>query len=402
MNFWWILYIIDYGLFIPVALTALYILAFAVFSIIQLKTNIASGKQNNRFIVLIPAYKAEKTILETVNCILGQTYPQRNFDVVVVSDHQDELTNMRLAQLPITLLTPNFEISTKAKSLQYAILNLPHFKIYDAVVLLDAGDIVEPEFLEKVNDAYVSAGTKIIQTHLMPRRMDTPITHLDAVFTEINNSIFRRGHLVVGLSAALSSSGSVFEFQWFKQNIMKVRAYMGEEKVLESLLLREGIYVDYFEDIHVYYTQVSTIKAFNDQRRHWTFIQLHSLFNNIRYLPAALFGHRYDMADKIIQWMLVPRTVMMGLIGVMGFILPFIYLTLAIKWWVVAAVTLFAFSLATPDYLVDKNWNRDFLRSPFITVGALFNIIKAGKDEVGLRVSAVGKLYRKIKRKVKK
>ena len=402
MNFWWILYIIDYGLFVPVALTAAYVLAYALFSLIPLKTNITSAKQTNRFIVLIPAYKAEKTILETVNSILGQTYPQRNFDVVVISDHQDELMNMRLAQLPVTLLTPNFEHSSKAKSLQYAIFNLPHFKIYDAVVLLNSGDVVEPEFLEQVNDAYVSAGTKIIQTHRMARRIDTPITHLDAVFQEINNSIFRRGHLVVGLSAALTSSGSVFDFQWFKQNIMKVRAYMGEEKELESLLLREGIYVDYFEDIHVYYSQVNTIKAFNDQRRHWTFIQIHSLINNIRYLPAALFGRRYDMADKIVQWALVPRTIMMGLIGTMCFILPFIYLTQAIKWWVVAAVTLLAFSLATPDYLVGKDWNRNFLRSPFITVGALFNIFRAGKDEAGLRIGAIGKLYRKIKRRVKK
>ena len=41
------------------------------------------------------------------------------FDVVVVSDHQSEITNMRLAQYPITLLTPDFAESTKAKSLQY-------------------------------------------------------------------------------------------------------------------------------------------------------------------------------------------------------------------------------------------------------------------------------------------
>ena len=67
------------------------------------------------------------------------------FDVVVISDHQEEMTNMRLAQYPITLLTPNFEESTKAKSLQYAILNLPEFKIYDIALILDADNIVERE-----------------------------------------------------------------------------------------------------------------------------------------------------------------------------------------------------------------------------------------------------------------
>lgn len=397
MDFWWILYIFDFGLFLPVVLTCLYILVFSFFSLVRISTKAENAKQANRFIVLIPSLGANKTTLETVNSILGQTYPQRNFDVVVVSDHQDELMNMRLAQLPITLLTPNFERSSKVKSLQYAILNLPQFKIYDAVVLLNTGDIVEPEFLEQVNNAYVSAGTKVIQTHRMARKITPAVAHLDAVFQEINNAIFRHGHLVVGLSAALNSSGCVFDFQWFKQNIMKIRAAVGEEKALESMLLREGIYIDYFEDINVYNTQVDSIDQFNDQRRRWTFIQIHSLVNNIRYLPYAIVSHRYDLADKIIQWMLVPRTIMMGLIMIMSIILPFIYLTLAIKWWVVAAVVLFAYSLATPDYLVDKNWDRVFLRAPFITVGALVNIFRAGKDEADYRINAVSRLLRKLK-----
>ena len=402
MNFWWILYIIDGGLFVPVALTVLYMLVFAFFSLLKPKPQVSKAKQTNRFIVLIPSFKSGKVILETVNSILGQTYAQRNFDVVVVSDHEDEIINMRLAQLPITLLTPNFEKSTKTKALQYAIINLPQFKIYDAVIVLNAGDIVEPEFIEQVNDAYVSSGTKVLQTHRIARSNDTPIARLDGVFQEINNSIFRHGHLCVGLSSALNSSGTVFDFQWFKNNIMKVRVPVGEEKELETLLMREGIYIDYCQDMNVYNTQVKTTKAFNDQRRRWTSIQIHSLVNNLRFLPTALLSQRYDLVDKIIQWALIPRLIMMGLICVMGAVLPFIYFTLAIKWWLAAAIALFAFSLATPDYLVGKNWNQDFLRTPIIIFGALVNIFRAGKDEAGNRLYSVGKQFQKIKTKRKK
>lgn len=397
MDFWWILYIIDWGLFVPVALTVVYMLVFGIFSLFKPKAQVAKAKQANRFIVLIPSYKSGKVILETVNSILGQTYAQRNFDVVVVSDHEDEIINMRLAQLPITLLTPNFEKSTKTKSLQYAIINLPQFKIYDAVIVLNAGDIVEPEFIEQVNDAYVSSGTKVIQTHRIARHHDTPIARLDAIFQEINNAIFRHAHLCLGLSSALNSSGTVFDFQWFKSNIMKVRVPVGEEKELEILLVREGIYIDYFQDINVYNSQVKTIKAFNDQRRRWTSIQIHSLFNNLRFFPASVLSQRYDLTDKIIQWVLVPRLIMVGLICVMGVVLPFIYFTLAIKWWAAAAVVLFAFSLATPDYLVDKNWNHDFLRAPLITFGALLNIFRAGKDEAGNRIDSFSRMFQKLK-----
>jgi len=399
MNFWWILYIIDILLFVPVALTVGYLLFFAIAAMFKSTGEQKKAKQQNRYIILIPSYKSDKKILETVNSILGQTYSQRNFDVVVISDHQNEIINMRLAQLPITLLTPNFERSTKVKALQYAILNLPQFKIYDAVILLDAGNLVDPEFLEQVNDAFESAGTKAIQTHRMARNLDTPIARMDAVFEEINNSIFRRGHLAVGLSSALNSSGAVFDFLWFKRNIMKIRTSVGEEKELEALLLREGIYIDYFDHIHVYDEKTRLVRDFNNQRGRWTYIQLHNLLNNIRFLPIAMMNSQYDLMDKILQWMLIPRTIMMGFIAIMSIVLPFIYFTLAIKWWVIAAIALFAYSLATPDYLVGKDWDKDFLRAPLITIGAIYNIFRAGRDEAGNRLDAFSHLVQKVKYK---
>lgn len=402
MNIWWILYIIDWGLFIPILLTTVYLLFFAVCSLFRHDSHVGNAKHKNRFIVLIPAYKADKYILRTVNCVLGQSYAMRNFDVVVISDHQGEIVNMQLAQLPITLLTPNFDYSSKLKSLQYAMLNLPQFKIYDAVIILNASDIIEPEFLEQVNDAYDSAGTKVIQTHRLARNNETSIARLDAIFEEINNAIFRRGHLTVGLSAALGNSGCIFEFQWFKQNIMKIRKTIGEDKELEALLMRDGIFIDYFEDIHIYDLKPTTTSEFNDQRRRWTYMQLHSLVNNLRFLPAAMFGRRHDLTDKIIQWMLVPRTIMIGIISIMSVVLPFVYFSLVIKWWAIAAVLLFAFSMATPNYIVGNRWDTDFLKVPFISISALFNVFRAGRDEAGTRINDFGDMMKGFKRKKKK
>jgi len=373
MNLWWILYIIDGILFFFVALTVLYMLIFSIASLFSRNVEIPKAKHQNRFIVLIPSYKCDKGILHTVNSIHGQTYSQRLFDVVVISDHQSEMTNMQLAQCPITLLTPNFEVSSKAKSLQYAILNLPQFKIYDAVVVLDAGNVVEPEFLEQLNDAYENAGTKAIQVHRLSKNRDTSVARLDTVFEEINNSIFRRGHVIMGLSGALNGSGIAYNFEWFKSHIMKVKT-AGEDKELEAMLMLEGIYIDYYDNIYVFDEKTRSQSDFNQQRSRWAATQLHALLTNLRYLPAALINRRFDHFDKIIQWMLIPRTILMGIILVMSLVLPFIYFTLAIKWWVAGAVCLLAFSIATPDHLVDKQWNRDFLNAPFVIGWGLLSI----------------------------
>jgi hypothetical protein len=48
----------------------------------------------------------------------------------------------------------------------------------------------------------------------------------------------------------------------------------------------------------------------------------------------------------------------------MSIVLPFIYMTLVIKWWILGALALFIFALATPDYLVEEMWDKTFLRDP--------------------------------------
>lgn len=363
-NFWDILLFWDIILFIIVATTVLYLGFFAITSLFNKKHEVPRTKKQSRIVVLIPSNKQDGVIEQTVISILSQAYPQRMFDVVVISDHQEEMTNMRLAQYPITLLTPNFEESTKAKSLQYAILNLPEFKIYDMALILDADNIVEQDFLAKVNEAFETAATKAIQLHRISKNRDTTVAILGSIFEEINNTIFRRGHINVGLSSALAGSGVAYDFAWFKDNVMKART-AGEDKELEALLLRQEIFIDYFDNIYVYGEKKRTTAKMNQQHGRWAAEQFHNLIRNIRFLPGAIFRKQYDLADKIIQWMLIPRIVLVIIILLMSTVLPFIYMTIAIKWWILGAIALYIFALATPDYLVAEMWEKTFLRDPF-------------------------------------
>ena len=377
---WYCIVTIDVLLFVFVALTIIYMAIYSFASLFSRHINIPPAKQQNRFIILIPSYRQDNSIEKTVKSVLGQTYPQRLFDVTVISDHQKEITNFKLAQYPITLLTPNCHGSTKAKSLQLAINNLPQFKIYDIVIILDAGSIVEPEFLQQMNDAFETAGTKAIQAHRLPLSRDTSIACLDATFEEINNSIFRRGHVTLGISAAICGSGVAYEFRWFKENIKKVSTGW-EDKEMEALLMRQQIYIDYFDNIYVYDEKTRRMGDFNRQRSRWASTQLRSILSNIRFLPAALFYKRDDMVDKIIQWMLMPRMLLMGIIVVMSIIMPFIYMSLAVKWWIAFAVVMLVFAIATPDYLVNKKWEHAFIKAPFIMLASLLNITKIIKTK---------------------
>lgn len=372
MDFWLILYIIDWFLFIVIAGTVLYLAVFAIAALFNRNTEPPKAKKQKRIVVLIPAYKQDEVIEQTVISVLSQAYPQRMFDVTVISDHQNEMTNMRLAQYPITLLTPNFAESTKAKSLQYAILNLPEFKIYDIALILDGDNIVEQDFLQRVNDAFETAATKAIQLHRISKNRDTAAARMDAIFEEINNAIFRRGHINLGISSALAGSGTAYDFAWFKTNVMKAKS-AGEDKELEALLLRQEIFIDYFDGIYVYGEKKRTTTKLNEQRGRWATQQIQNFIRNIKFLPGAIFRKQYDLADKIIQWMLMPRTTMVGIIMIMSLVLPFVYMTMAIKWWILGSLALLVFAIATPDYLVDEMWDKTFLRSPFVSLWRFFD-----------------------------
>ena len=379
MFFWNFIHLFDWILFIITACTVLYLSVFAIAAFINRSHESPRSKKQNRIVVLVPAYKQDDVIEHTVVSILSQAYPQRMFDVTVISDHQSEMTNMRLAQYPITLLTPNFAESTKAKSLQYAILNLPEFKIYDIVLILDGDNIVEQDFLQKVNEAFEIAATKAIQTHRISKNRDTTVALLGAIFEEINNAIFRRGHINMGLSSALAGSGTAYDFNWFKANVMKTKS-AGEDKELEALLLRQGFFIDYFEDIYVYGEKKRTTSKLNQQHGRWATQQFQNFIRNIKFLPGAIFRKQYDLADKIIQWMLIPRTTMVAIMVLMSVILPFIHMTIVLKWWGLTSFTLLIFALVTPDYLIEELWNKTFLSSPYTSIWKKYrNRSKKGK-----------------------
>ena len=402
MDFWLILYIIDWVLFGITALTALYMLIFTIASLFFHQQDVPKTKHQNRFIILIPSYN-NPGVIHTVRSILAQSYPQRLFDVTVISDHNDEMTNFRLAQEPVTLLTPNFKKSTKAKALQLAVNNLPQFKIYDIAIVLDGGSLVDTDFLELMNEAFEGSGTKAIQAHRTSRNRDTTVARMGAVFEEINNSIFRRGHIVLGLSAGLCGGGNAYDFNWFKQNIMRIKSPW-EVKEIESLLVRQHIYVEYFDHIIVYDEKRRTAEDFNHERGNWIRAQFQAFLRNIYRLPSALVNQHYNYLDKIIQWSLPPRLIMMAIIIGMSIILPVIYMSLVFKWWALFAIVLLICALATPDYLVDDKWDSTFYKALLIPMKSIPGLSKIANhlDSLELKKNKKDKNSKKDKKSKRK
>lgn len=368
-----ILEYIDTFFFIITGLTVLYLFIFAIAAMISRGDKYPEPKKKHRFAVLFPAFKEDKVIENSVRSFLEQNYPKEYYDVVVISDHMEEETNEKLSKLPIILLKANYVNSSKAKALNYAIENLDADR-YDIITIMDADNTTTPDFLEQLNRTY-AAGSNAIQTHRIAKNRNTDTAVLDAVSEEINNSIFRAGHVRLGFSSALIGSGMAFDYKWFKQNIVHV-ASIGEDKEIEALLLKQHIYIEYLDKVYVYDEKTQKPEAFNKQRRRWMAAQYNSLAHALPDFLGALFSKNFDYADKIIQWMMFPRIILIGLILFFGVITFLVDWTWSMKWWILLFLLALTFCIAIPNYLVDKKFTRAVKTVPLLGIHMIFNIFR--------------------------
>ena len=145
------------------------------------------------------------------------------------------------------------------------------------------------------------------------------------------------------------------------------------------MLTRQHIYVDYFDNIFFYNEKARQADDFNRQHRSWIWAQCKTIFRNIRFLPVAILNRHYDMIDKLLQWMIMPRMMMMLVIMAMCIIVPFIYMSAALKWWALFAIVGLIFAIATPNYLVDEKWDRTFFLVPVVLLSPILNKFSLGR-----------------------
>lgn len=362
----------DTVLFALCAFSVIYLLVYAIAATINRTDKYSDSRIKHRFAILIPAYKDDEYILYTVKSFLQQEYPIDCFDVIVIADHLKAETNVQLAQLPIILLKAAFKKSSKMKSIKAAMSQLEEGQ-YDVVLLANADNEVERNFLDELNNTYAS-GSNAIQTHRIRRERLNNVAVLDAVADEINNSILRAGHVTFGLSSSLNGSGTALDFDWFKEKI-KLLSDNDDEKNIESLLLKDRIYVEYLNNTFIYALRNGGKNKFYAQRRSWIRAQYYSLFTNIGNLPKAIFSGNFDYADRILQWLIFPRTILLGLIIILGIISVYLDWTDCIKWWGLLFTFLFTMALATPNYLVDNKFNKAMKAIPFLAIGMVISLL---------------------------
>lgn len=376
-------------LWLIIAANVMYVLFFALASLLPKKSHLPSSifpqpsslSHQPSFLILIPAYHEDAVIINTVKSFLQQDYPKNLYQLCVISDHMDVSTNEKLAALSITLLQPTFENSSKAKALQYAISDIRRqtSDVNDYVVILDADNVVATDFLSHLSQ--IVRPDIAIQCHRTAKNANNDIAALDGLSEEINNSIFRRGHNRIGLSSALIGSGMCFNYEWFKNNVNKLDSTV-EDRELEALLMKQGIFIHYSEDIQVLDEKVSNGDNFQRQRLRWMTGQVQALSRMLPYAPKAIFTGNINYIDKTIQQTLIPRSILLVIIPVlclMSSVFTYrIHLPSSIfhlKWWLILICLCIAIFTAIPRQMRNSSLFNRLYSLPILVWKMIQNIL---------------------------
>jgi cellulose synthase/poly-beta-1,6-N-acetylglucosamine synthase-like glycosyltransferase len=361
MSLWEIIHIFDIIIWLIIAGSVAYVVFFAIISLFYEKEDriamhaTALSNRRAKFLILYPAYNEDQVIINAVEHFLLQDYPKDIYTVIVISDHMRPETNEKLSKLPITLLQPTFEKSSKAKAMQFAIDNIN--TEFDNVVILDADNVVRPEFLSQLN--VLCSVYDAIQCHRCAKNANNDVAVLDGASEEINNTIFRKAHNRLGLSSALIGSGMCFKYELFKENVFKLST-AGEDREMEALLLHQGVFIKYAPDIHVFDEKVSSQDNFQRQRMRWMTAQIQSLFSQLPKVPKAFLHGNVNFVDKVVQQALIPRSILIVLLGGISVIMTLLVPEWCEKWWVLFGLLGIALFIALPAQMRIQSFAKVF------------------------------------------
>ena len=372
---WTVIHIIEITIWFIIACSVAYVVFFAFISLFYDKedqvANHAAALKNKmtNFLILYPAYKEDRVIINAVEQFLLQDYPTSHYTVVVISDHMQPETNDILRKMPITLLTPTFEKSSKAKAMQYAINEIQGK--FDNVVILDADNVVRPDFLSQLD--VLCTIYDAIQCHRCAKNANNDVAVLDGASEEINNTLFRKAHNRLGLSSALIGSGMCFKYDLFKKNVFELKT-AGEDREMEALLLHQKVFIKYAPDIHVFDEKVSNQDNFQRQRMRWMTAQVQSLFSQLPQIPGAIIHGNINFIDKTIQQALIPRSILIVLLAGISVLVTLLVPDWCEKWWILFGLLAVALFIALPSQLRFRSFAKVF-SIPGLVLRMLKNVL---------------------------
>ncbi|MCY0909821.1 MAG: glycosyltransferase family 2 protein [Sulfobacillus thermotolerans] len=248
---------------------ALYQLLLSVFGFWHRKEVVAHLPEK-RFAVIIPGHNEERVVGPLIDSLREQKYPESLFDIHLIADNcTDHTADVGRNHGATVHERTDAENRGKGYAIEWIIEKLAAASpAYDALVMFDADNLVDPDFLSIMNDK-LKQGHQVIQGYLgVKNPYDTWVSVSLAISYWFDNRMNRLARQNIHLPSPLGGTGLCVDYPLLRDMGWKATG-LTEDLEFGVRCVRRGIIPIWAHDAKVYDEKPTTFMASFRQRLRW-------------------------------------------------------------------------------------------------------------------------------------
>lgn len=222
-----------------------------------------------RLLFLVPAHDEERMIESCVGSLMRLRYRTDRFMVVVIADNCSDRTALLARTAGARCLERHDRsLPGKPRAIAWALTQLPVDE-FDAVIIIDADTVVDPEFGTALAGAAPVADRAFQAYFDVRNRADSPLTRMAAVLAAGNYRFAYALKRRVGLNAPLLGNGMCLGTAVLAAHGWQAFT-IAEDWELYALYTVQGVPIESLDAAHLYAQEARSLKQSSTQRRRWT------------------------------------------------------------------------------------------------------------------------------------
>jgi len=377
LGIWWFLQLV-FGVYmiIPFLFVLLYLLLklFGVKTPFQRKPILTD--KNFDFALIVTAHQELRFVYPLIDSIIKQSY--KNFIVYLVADDCAG-QEISFEDPRIRVIKPETPLHSKIKSIKYGISKFDCKP--DALIILDADNLIHPSFLETMNQ-YFRKGYRVVQAEFKPKNIDTDFARMDAIGDMFNFFVERDMRMRLGISSAIWGAGVAMDIDLY--NAVEYKDFLGGfDKKLQYYLVLNTHRIAYAEEAILFDEKISSGASLENQRTRWISSYFKYFKESFLLFFKGLFSFNFNLMYFGYILLRPPLFIVLGLSGL--FMVLNFFISPVLFWsWVGIWVSFFvAFAAIILIKGKDPRFLGTFFKLPLFMwrqVLALLKIKKAKKS----------------------
>lgn len=325
--------IVSIALLITIFSVAWYYITYFVLAFT--KPPVAPHNPNyTRFAVLVPARNESHVVHNIINALKAQSYPKEYFDVWFIIESEDDPTAAIAKKNGFNYFVRD-ELTDQRRTKGFALQEcIRYFKnnniLYDAYMIFDADNVMEKDFISKMNDVRGEGVQVGIGYRNFTNASQNWMTATNATLFVYMNTITSRGRTILFRKALINGTGYYVDRQVIDDAGGWIFTGMTEDTELTGYCYYHDVRMRFYPLVQFYDENATSIKAIHNQHIRWIW----GFFYNRKHVKANKDTINYHATSKarhgaaMLEYNLglVPMAVALGV----GFVTIITLLVLAI------------------------------------------------------------------------